>query len=74
MPQDVTSLINNLPRSPSTLDVIIVRKKGGVESHQDCRVRRSVVLRALQWLVVNNNYYHDVTINYDVLALLPNDE
>ena len=74
VPQDVTSFINNLPRSPSTLDVIIVRKEGAVESHKDFRVRRSVVLRVLQWLVVNNNYYHDVTINHDVLALLPTDE
>ena len=74
VPQDVTSFINNLPRSPSTLDVIIVRKEGAVESHKDFRVRRSVMLRALQWPVVNNNYYHDVTINHNALALLPTDE
>ena len=72
--QDITSFVNSLPRSPSTLDVIIVRKEGAVETHKDFRVRRSVVLGALQWLVVNNNYYRDVTINHDVLALLPSDE
>ena len=28
---------------------------------------------ALQWLVTNNIYYHDVTINHETLALLPDD-
>lgn len=36
-------------------------------------MRRSVVLQALQWLVENNVYYRDVTIDQSVLALLPVD-
>ena len=32
LPQDVTSLINNLPRSIATLDVIMVRKQGAADS------------------------------------------
>ena len=73
LPQDVTSFINSLPRCPATLDVIVVRREGAGESHRDFRVRRSVVLTALQWLVTNNIYYHDVTINHETLALLPDD-
>lgn len=38
LPQDVASFINSLPRSPATLDVIIVRREGVNESHRDFRV------------------------------------
>ena len=67
LPQDVTSFVNNLPRSPTDLDVIIVRREGAAESHKDFRVRRSVVLAALQWLVENNKYYHNVTHFYPLM-------
>ena len=70
LPQDVASC---LPRVPSDLDVIIVRKEGAAQSHHDFCVRRSRVLTALQWLQLNNIYYHTVTINPDALALLPKD-
>ena len=73
LPQDVQSFVNSLPRSPTTLDVIIVRKQGAAESHKDFRVRRSVVFTALQWLVLHNKYYNDVTINHDTLEQLPID-
>ena len=73
LPQDVNSFVKNLPCSPSDLDVIIVRKEGAAESHKDFPVRRSVVLNALQWLVQNNLYYRNVTIDSNVLALLPVD-
>ena len=63
LPQDVASFVNTLPRSPTSLDVIIVREQGAAESHKDFRVRRSVVFTALQWLVLHNKYYHDVTID-----------
>ena len=49
LPQDVISFVNELPRCPATLDVIIVRREGTDESHRDFRVRRAVVLRALRW-------------------------
>ena len=73
LPQDVASFATSLPRLPSELDVVVVRKEGGVQSHCDFRVRRSVVLRALQWLVANNIYYHNVHIDPSALALLPQD-
>ena len=73
LPQDVASFVNSLPRLPSNLDVIIVRREGSAQSHRDFRVRRSVVLGALQWLIQNNKYYRSVTIDSDALALLPED-
>ena len=66
-------VINLLPRLPRDLDVIVVRKEGAAQSHRDFRVRRSVVLGALQWLIGNNKYYRSVTIESDALALLPED-
>ena len=57
LPQDVASFAKSLPRQPSDLDVIIVRKEGATDSHRDFRLRRAVVLHALQWLVANK-YSH----------------
>lgn len=57
VPQDVANFANSLPRLPSELDVIVVRKEGAADSHHDYCVRRAIVLRALQWLVINNKYY-----------------
>ena len=73
LPQDVGSFANTLPRLPSKLDVIVVRKEGANESNNDFRVRRSVVLHALQWLLANNINYHNVRIDPDALDLLPED-
>ena len=73
LPQDVASFANSLPRLPSELDVIIVRKEGAANSHRDFRVRRAVVLCALQWLIANNKYYRNVHINPDALSMLPED-
>jgi len=73
LPEDVDSFANTLPRLPSELDVIVVRKEGAAESHHDFHVRRSVVLHALQWLLAKNIYYRNVRIDSDALALLPED-
>ena len=73
LPQDIASFTNDLPRMPSELDVIVVRKEGATGSHRDFHVRRSVVLNALEWLIAHNIYYRNVNINHDVLALLPDD-
>ena len=76
LPQDAVSFATSLPRLPSELDIVIVRKEGANQSHRDFRVRRSVVYHALQWLIANNRYYRAnyVHINQDALALLPQDE
>jgi hypothetical protein len=47
LPQDVASFANSLPRLPTDLDIIVVRKEGIAESHRNFRVRRAVVLHAL---------------------------
>ena len=73
LPQDIASFASSLPRRANEVDVIIVRKEGAMQSHHDFRVRRSVVLHALRWLVDNNKYYQNVHINHDALALLPQD-
>ncbi len=70
LPQDINTFVNTLPRSPSTLDVLIVRREGAAESHKDFKVRCSVILSALQWLVGNNIFYRDVTIDTAVLTQL----
>ena len=46
-----------------------------VHSHRDFRVRRSVVHRALNWLVTHNQYYRSNHVHMDVNALeqLPHD-
>ena len=45
-------------------------------AHHDFWVRQVVVLRALQWLVTNNQYYRalGVTIDTNALEQLPQDE
>ena len=73
LPQDVASFANSLPRLPSELDVIIVRKAGAASAHRDFRVRRAKVLNALQWLVANNRYYRSISINLEAIAMLPAD-
>ena len=59
LPQDIAALADKLPRTPADLDVIVVCKEGAVDHHRDFRVRRSVVLHALQWLTTNNMYYRN---------------
>ena len=73
LPQDIASFATSLPRLPSELDVLVVRKEGATQSHRDFCVRRSIVLRALQWLLANNIYYRNIRIDPDALALLPED-
>jgi len=73
LPQDIACFANSLPRLPSELDIIVIRKEGAANSHRDFHVRRAVVLRALQWLLTNNKYYRGVRLNPDALAVLPED-
>ena len=66
LPQDVASLANTLPRLPSELDVIVVRKEGAAGSHHDFCVRKSVVICAFNgcWLTTS-------TTATSALALMP---
>ena len=69
----VTSFINSLPRCPATLDLVIVRREGSATSHRDFKICRSVILRALLWLIEHNMYYSDVTIDHHILLQLLDD-
>ena len=73
LPQDITELASRLSQHPRDLSVLIIRKEGAQNSHRDFRVRKLVVLNALEWLKKNNKYYRHITLDYDVLDLLPSD-
>lgn len=73
LPQDTTSFANCLPRLPTEVDVMIMRKEGAAQSHHDFHVGKTVVLGALQWMVRNNIYYRNISISQEALALLPED-
>ena len=72
LPQDVISFAHSLPRLPSELDVLVVRKEKE-QSHHDFRVQRAAIQEALEWLLQNNKYYraNQVHLNQDVLQPLP---
>ena len=76
LPQDVASFAHSLPRLPSDLDIIVVRKEGANQTHRDFRVRRGVVHRALVWLTIHNQYYRALGVTIDTTSLeqLPQDE
>ena len=59
-PQDVNEFAARLPRQPSSLDLLIVRRYSENGSNfRDFHVRRGRVMRALHWLKENNKYYRD---------------
>lgn len=74
LPQDVASFVNTLPRQPSSLDIIVVRKESSTNSHHDFRVRRSKIVNALQWLLANNKYFQNITVDSNVISNLPEDD
>ena len=71
--QDIPSFVSSFPRLPSDLDIVIARKEGSNNHHDFC-VRRSKILTPLQWLVANNIYFNDITISYDNLSALPEND
>ena len=72
-PQDVQEFATKLPRSPSSLEVLVVRRQSASnsEAYREFRVRRVKVARALNWLKDNNRYYADIIIDNEVLRSLP---
>ena len=73
-PQDVHGFATTLPRLPSEVDILVVRKEKD-QTHRDFRVRRRAVEEALTWLLANNIYYRSigVSVDHDTLASLPED-
>ena len=69
LPQDVSTFVTSLPRLPSDIDVILVRKGGASQTHKDFRVRRSKIPMTLQWLKQNNKYYHNINLDHSCLKM-----
>ena len=70
--QNITEIINSLPRTPSTLSVVVVRREV-LNEHRDFHVRRKKVLSALIFLKENNRYYADIEIDMEQISQLPID-
>ena len=73
-PQNVIQFFTTLPRHLSEFNIIVVRKVGSSQSHhREFHVRRSVVLSALRFLIANNKYFSNITIDNEALLQLPQD-
>lgn len=70
IPQDLSTIVTSLPRTPSSVEIIAVRRDG-VSGHLDFKVRRSKVLNALMYLKRHHRYYSDIEIDETVLSQLP---
>jgi len=70
-PQNVSEPCQILPKLPTDIQIICVRKTGNSAKSKDFKVRRYVVQSALYWLKSNNVAYSDITISQDRLNLLP---
>ena len=71
-PQDVQEFAARLPRDPSSLDLLIVRRYSEDGSNfWDFYVRQERVVRALNWLKKNNKLYRDINIDDEILQTLP---
>ena len=71
LPQNVSEVVNSLPRYAEDIKVIIVKMKGKNDTCKDALVRRQKVEKALRWLTHNNPVYKDIQINNDALQKLP---
>ena len=70
--QDVQEIATQLPHTPSSLSILLVRRQGA-SGYADFRVRRSKVLNALIWLRSNNKWYQHIIIDQAVINTLPQD-
>ena len=75
LPQDVASFSNSLPRLPSELDVIIVRKESTDQSHQDTFMSEEVLFTELcsGLLCITSTRGLAVCIDGNTLDQLPED-
>lgn len=74
-PQQVREFASTLPHRVSDLSSIIAVRvsQSGAEGYVDFHVRAGKVRSALEWLKINNPWYHDVTVSEENMALLPED-
>ena len=71
--QDIREFTKRLPRTPSSIDILIVRRQSAddLTVFRDFIVRQNKVARALAWLKINNPYYADIIIDEEVIRSLP---
>lgn len=65
----IDEIIRWLPRIPSTLRTIVVRRKG-LNEHREFYARRNKIIAALTFLKANNPYYADIQIDVDRISQL----
>ena len=72
-PQDIQEFTNQLPRHPSSLDVLVIRRESAndLTAFRDFIVRQNKITNALLWLKDNNHYYKEIIIDYEILKSLP---
>ncbi|CAG8734062.1 10885_t:CDS:1 [Rhizophagus irregularis] len=70
---DVREFTRHLPRNPSSLDVLVVRRKlaNDISGFRDFIIHRKKIAKALYWLKANNPYYEDIIIDDEILKSLP---
>jgi hypothetical protein len=73
-PQNIEGLRTALPHSGPVMTAVVKARVRPEGNPFIFRVRREHVRRALAWLKENNEYYHAVEIDEEVLATLPDDD
>ena len=73
LPNNVQHIADILPHDPKDLPIIAFTVKGKNDFEKEFKVRRQVVLDALQWLILNNPLYKDIQIDYSRISALPAD-
>ena len=70
--QDIREFTKRLPRTPSSIDILIVRRQSAddLTVFRDFIVRQNKVARALAWLKINNPYYANIIIDKEVIRSL----
>jgi len=71
LPHDVQHIATVLPNLPNELPIVKLECKNSNEKSRDFVVRRDKVLCALKWLISNNPFYKDVTIDIQRINTLP---
>lgn len=66
LPQDISTFVDRLPWHLNGLDVIVVKEQNSSESHNDFQVRSKVV-SGLQWVVANNIYFRNATVDDEII-------
>lgn len=71
--QDVQDFARKLPHTIEDLQGFVHVSYDVLNYHKDFRIRKYIVLDALQWLCKNNKFFADVTIDVKSLSSLPCD-